>query len=675
MNDPGLDSTIGQEATEVDGHVHNREIESTDGPELGWADDLRVREGDVAESLKPARWWIASTAIPLTAGTLGPMANAFSICSLTQDWTYRLQPDGRPPEDIPDQSWVIAVNAISLAFALIANFALLMNMARRIRFSVSQPIVIIGWYISSIMLICLLAVFKSYNDPKDGVLTQAYYYGVLAAAIYFFISSLLLVTVYGAYKGHYEKEFNLTTSQRTLMLQTIFFLVYLLAGAAVYAHIENWRYLNAIYWADFTLLTIGIGDFYPSTHLGRGLLFPFAMGGLLIIGLIIGSIRSLMLQKGRQKLAGRITEKTRRALLKRVLAGHKHPLSFSPNTNEDGSEDEVERRRREFLAMRQVRRIAELEQKWISLVISLTVWMMFWLLGGVAFWRSERDRGWTYFQALYFSYTSLLTIGYGDIYPVNNWAKPFFVFWSLLAVPTVTIFISNLGDTIVRGIRNATLYLGELTILPGEQSYMDRFKDLLRFAIGERGPEDTDEERQQEGSEPNRERARIVEQAESVMEQEELQEEEEAREKGDIRGENIHHYQYLLMHEIRKLFTYANSEPPKRFSYEEWAYYLKLLGEDESVATFHRAPPLEADTTSTQQTEYSEGENESHGKTPKWSWMGNRSPLMGDKEEAEWLLEAMSERLERELKKQRDETQSRLRSSKGNRKNSQDKNE
>lgn len=67
MNDPGLDSTIGQEATEVDGHVHNREIESTDGPELGWADDLRAREGDVAESLKPARWWIASTAIPLTA--------------------------------------------------------------------------------------------------------------------------------------------------------------------------------------------------------------------------------------------------------------------------------------------------------------------------------------------------------------------------------------------------------------------------------------------------------------------------------------------------------------------------------------------------------------------------------------------------------------------------------
>ncbi|KAJ9272641.1 hypothetical protein DTO212C5_1368 [Paecilomyces variotii] len=672
MNDPGLDSTIAQEATEIDRHSANLGTDHDERPELGWADELRVREGDVAEALKPARWWIASTAIPLVAGTLGPMANAFSICSLAQSWTYQLAPSGGSPQEIPDPAWVIAVNAVSLAFALISNFALLMNMARRIRFSISQPIVIIGWYISSIMLICLLAVFKSYNDTRAHTLTQAYYYGILAAAIYFAISSLLLITVYGAYKGHYTKEFNLTTSQRTLMLQTIIFLVYLLGGAAVYAHIEKWRYLDAIYWADFTFLTIGIGDFVPRTHLGRGLLFPFAMGGLLIIGLIIGSIRSLMLQKGSKKLAGRITEKTRRALLKRVLASYEDPRSFSPNANEDGSDDEVERRRREFLAMREVRRIAEIEQKWVSLVISLTVWMMFWLLGAVAFWRSERDRGWTYFQALYFAYTSLLTIGYGDIYPVNNWAKPFFVFWSLLAVPTVTILISNLGDTIVRGIRNATLYLGELTILPGEQSFTDRFKDLLRFSIGARGPNDTEDAQQQENNEANREQARVVEQAESVMEEEELQEEEQAREKGDIRAENIHHKQYLLMREIRKLLSYVNSDPPKRFSYEEWAYYLKLLGADESVASYHRAPPLDADETSIQQTG-SSGDNEGQRRTPKWSWMGSRSPLMGDKEEAEWLLEAFSEKLERELKRQRDEVQSQRRSSKDNQQNSQEK--
>ena len=60
------------------------------------------------------------------------------------------------------------------------------------------------------------------------------------------------------------------------------------------------------------------------------------------------------------------------------------------------------------------------------------------------FFKSERNQGWTYFGSLYFSYTSLLTIGYGDFAPQSNSGKPFFVFWSLLAIPTLTILISNM---------------------------------------------------------------------------------------------------------------------------------------------------------------------------------------------------------------------------------------
>jgi potassium channel subfamily K, other eukaryote len=60
----------------------------------------------------------------------------------------------------------------------------------------------------------------------------------------------MIVTVVGHYKGHYDKELKLTLNQRTLILQTIVFLVYLLSGAAVFAHIEDWEYLDAFYWAN-----------------------------------------------------------------------------------------------------------------------------------------------------------------------------------------------------------------------------------------------------------------------------------------------------------------------------------------------------------------------------------------------------------------------------------------
>lgn len=92
---------------------------------------------------------------------------------------------------------------------------------------------------------------------------------------------------------------------------------------------------------------------------------------------------------------------------------------------------------------------------------------------------TETGQQWSYFTGLYFSYTTLLTIGYGDIYPVSNAGRPFFVFWSLLAVPSLTILISNMGDTIVKAIRDLTLKIGELTVLPDESGVRATMKHTV----------------------------------------------------------------------------------------------------------------------------------------------------------------------------------------------------
>lgn len=80
----------------------------------------------------------------------------------------------------------------------------------------------------------------------------------------------------------------------------------------------------------------------------------------------------------------------------------------------------------------------------------------------------------------------MATIGYGDHLLVSNPGKAFFVFWSLLALPTLTILISNAGDTIIKGIRDTTVLLGNITILPGERGYkMDvkHFFSKLSFGV------------------------------------------------------------------------------------------------------------------------------------------------------------------------------------------------
>lgn len=248
-------------------------------------------------------------------------------------------------------------------------------------------------------------------------------------------------------------------SQRTLMLQTISFLVYLMLGALVYSHIEGWLYLDALYWADFTLLTVGIGDFSPATHLGRGLLFPFAIGGIIILGLVIGSIRSLVLERGKVKMGARMVEKQRRRLLKRVqknkvellepVTEENSPVFQSSDLSLVEKSDEIaraerKRRQEEFELMRKIQEDAATKRRWTSLVISGTTWLVLWFAGAAVFQACEYEQDWSYFVSLYFSYTSLLTIGYGDIYPESNSGKPFFVFWSLLAIPSLTILISNM---------------------------------------------------------------------------------------------------------------------------------------------------------------------------------------------------------------------------------------
>ncbi len=544
-------------------------------------------------------------------------------------------------------------------------------MARRVSFTIAQPITIIGWYITSILLIALLGAFSSVlrlPSPPNHAMTQAFYYAIIAAVLYFMCASLMVGTVYGVYKGHYDPEFKLTISQRTLMLQTISFLVYLLAGGAVYAHIEKWKFLDGVYWADFTLLTVGTGDYAPITHLGRGLLFPFAIGGIVILGLVIGSIRSLVLERGKNKMGARMVEKIREDIVRDLKKGKKRSnLIPIEHVNKGANEkSERERREQEFNVMRKVQSRATTKQRWMSFIFSLTAWFFLWFIGAVVFWQSEgRNQGWTYFQSLYFSYVSLLTIGFGDFAPLSNAGKPFFVFWSLLSVPALTILISNMGDTVVKGVRDLTLWIGDFTVLPGESGTLAALKRGAAAATkGKVGWDESNIEEppgligEERKKDPRSQKHVDLEATGRLTEEaadQELSEAEDAKRKGDKLGQDIHFYHYLLVKELRNVLSHTKESPPRTYSYDEWAWYLKLIGEDESNASWHKTAPTKVGEDDKGQSPHppqaERGDADSKGQP--WSWIGNQSPLMGNKEESEWVLERLSLTLEKEMRKKR----------------------
>lgn len=109
-------------------------------------------------------------------------------------------------------------------------------------------------------------------DRPGQTYTQGFWYGLMAAVLYCICSMILMVNMVGYWRGHYPQTFTLTESQRTLILQTMLFFVWLAGGGGVFSKIEtehgqtDWQFVNALYFCDVTILTVGFGThiFHPS---------------------------------------------------------------------------------------------------------------------------------------------------------------------------------------------------------------------------------------------------------------------------------------------------------------------------------------------------------------------------------------------------------------------------
>ncbi|KAF4984255.1 hypothetical protein FDECE_17129 [Fusarium decemcellulare] len=657
-------------------------------------------------------------------------ASAFSICALVRPWRQHLHP-GQDLDDavfVPDPAWLTTINAIQLCMAIVSNVFLLLNMTRRIRFTIAQPITIIGWYISAILLISLLAtaagpLVDGIKFPADELIwSQAFYYGMWAAILYFVDASLMVVTFTGAWTGHYGKDFNLTPSQRTLMLQTIMFLMYMLLGALVFSHIEDWNYLDAVYWADVTLFTVGFGDFKATSTLGRALMMPYALVGVISLGLVIGSIRSLVLERGKRQVDARMEEKKRRRIVRSmtkkgnddILEPIHEPLTEDFELSNQGPRSdnlpttEYERRKAEFDLMRKIQAETSSRRRWMAMAISTGSWLILWLLGAFIFVKSEKKyQGWVYFDGFYFCFVSLTTIGYGDVTPISNAGKSFFVFWSLLALPTMTVLISNAGDTVVKLIRDSTLRLGNITILPGEGTISSDVKYIANKCTfgkafpGHRTPSTPVPQKQPKGGgSSSRDRNQplpntIVKTEESPIGEDTRGRSRHSNNDRDSSSRPLAHnrtnstftsqvrrslsrirdaqdelpagtdFHFLLISEIQVLTNHLRDHKPHRYSFEQWAWYLKLIGEDEGNAETHRKAQPKSRQDRHHRRHHHRGRSVDRGGfgSPEgsdeqsvdsdgalaWSWVGNRSPLMGSQEETEWILERLMDRLRESL--------------------------
>jgi voltage-gated potassium channel len=64
----------------------------------------------------------------------------------------------------------------------------------------------------------------------------------------------------------------------------------LLVGTVFYSGVEKWSLLDSLYFSTTTLATVGFGDLYPKTDLGKAFTIVYILTG---VGLILAFVNSL----------------------------------------------------------------------------------------------------------------------------------------------------------------------------------------------------------------------------------------------------------------------------------------------------------------------------------------------------------------------------------------------
>ncbi|KAE9377358.1 voltage-gated potassium channel [Stipitochalara longipes BDJ] len=639
---PELDPTTTQNAAGDKDNGLSEDIEGLDNSEIDVWEAEKAGEG----YFMPIRVWCASVLFPLCAGCFGPLASAFGICAITQSWRVqnltKAHDNMYVGTDIKDPEWLLVPNGLSLALSLLANISLLLSMANRLPFSIAQFLSILSFFGSSIILIVItsLANSNTWPVPQGSSLSASFYFACISAGISLTNCLLLSFTFYYAKVLHEiptDLTMTLTLPQRTLMVQSLGFIIYIMSGAAIFSSIEGWRFTDAIYWATVTLLTIGFGDMAPTTHTGRSLIIPFATSGIVMIGLVIGSIGTLVLDRGAKKMFARMTVNSREKKIR--LATQKlgdSPISavttqsqLDPSASDASEHPHILNEKAEFTLMREVQSDVSRSQHVRLFIIATVAILALWLLGGLVFWTTEKaSQSWSYFDGLYFCFIALMTIGYGDLEVSSAAGKAAFVYWAFLAVPTMTILVASMGATFLIAVKAIIHKIDDFVVLPHEgrkDSYLNKMHKMGKLKVKAKFGHRWGWSEHKDG----RERHWHHQHGEGIRNPDTGVVHHDHRKI----HQNLSHDEkwthadllYQLAREIRELLPKLSDSKGRKYTYEEWTKFIHLLNHDAS--------------------------KKDHISTASWSWLDDSSPLFRHRNETAWILERLSMRLEEELKK------------------------
>lgn len=320
---------------------------------------------------------------PLLAAIIAPLSVMFDIPALSQPWY------GMENQRLTDETTSLILSTISLFTNLVANILLLLRFSVNSRrsYTIATRISIVFWIAKVIVALVNLVLFGASSRNTPG---YEYLQGFWCAVVSLSLASLSAIMLLAHYIYEFDPAVALKNNEirlrgRGFMVNVTLFVASIAIQGLILSEIEHWTYLDGLYFATVSILTVGFGDFAPKTTAGKIVLFPLVLIGIAQLAVVISNIIDFF-SENTIMLAKATKQRVERERLRKELSNDTIDIN-----------DELQ-------LLSKAQRIEDNRDEMINLAYSMISFLLLWFLGALIFSKLE---GWSFGNGLYFNYVRL----------------------------------------------------------------------------------------------------------------------------------------------------------------------------------------------------------------------------------------------------------------------------
>ncbi|KAF8937687.1 hypothetical protein BGZ58_002333 [Dissophora ornata] len=260
--------------------------------------------------------------LPLLIGCIVPVSILINVPSITSPWVgtaiyNETTKDWEEIEAIQIPHWISAMIILALIMAIICNICVLLRFLERHVWR-SVILSLITATLQDALCIGAIVPFCVLYPPHKGFVYLEGFWTMIASMVFSFTATVLMSIDLHRTPFFRLQGSGVTPKQRILIAEAMALCFYLAVGAMAYIYVENWTFLDALFFVMVTITTIGFGDRVPKTTGGRVLIIFYASGGIVLLAMVINSIRYVILEDLHRQFAIRAKERKASRLARRL---------------------------------------------------------------------------------------------------------------------------------------------------------------------------------------------------------------------------------------------------------------------------------------------------------------------------------------------------------------------